>query len=67
MKAVKRREGQEARRHADRWRRRVLSLGLPNPHIRRNGLATAAGADAEMGLLTTAGGAVAEASRVGKT
>ena len=67
VKAVERREGQEARRHADRWRRRVLSLGLPNPHIHLSGLATAAGVDAGMDLLTTAGEAVVEASRVGKT
>lgn len=45
----------------------MLFLGLTNPHIHLSGLATAVGVDAGMDLLTTAGGEVVEASRVGKT
>lgn len=67
VRAVEKCEGQEARRQADRWRRRVLFLGLPSPHIHLSGLATAAEVGAGMDLLMTAGGAAVEASRVGKT
>lgn len=67
MRAVERREGQEARRHADRWGRRGPLLDLPNLHIHLSGRATAAGVDAATDLLTTAGEAVVEVRRVGKT
>ena len=67
VRAVERREGQEARRYADRWGRRGPLLDLPNLRIHLSGRATAAGVDAATDLLTTAGEAVVEASRVGKT